>query len=163
MFTPVTAPITYRPCNIFASGCEALINPVNSVGVMGAGLALAFKQRYPTHFLAYRDACRRRALYPGTVHTHDLGPGTSPRWIYAVPTKRHWRTPSRIDDIERSVSALVEDLVSRGISSVAVPRLGCGLGGLAWSHVHAAILPAFTIAANRGCSILFVSSRPNTR
>ena len=86
-------PIVYRGADLFASGCEALVNPVNCAGAMGRGLALAFKRRYPAHFDSYRRACRAGRLRPGTVHVDDLGAGARPRFLVALPTKRHWRDP----------------------------------------------------------------------
>ena len=96
---------------------------------MGRGLALAFKRRYPAHFASYRRACRAGALRPGAC----------PRFLVALPTKRHWRDPARLDDVERSVRALADALRERSVASVAIPKLGCGLGGLAWPDVHRAI------------------------
>ena len=154
-------PIVYRDADIFATDCEALVNPVNCVGVMGRGLALAFKRRYPAHFAAYRRACRAGTLRPGTVHVDDLGPGASPRFLVALPTKRHWRDPARLDDVARSVRALAGALVERRIASVAIPKLGCGLGGLAWPDVHRAIAPVLAPAVAAGCRIVVLGPRPH--
>ena len=153
-------PIVYRPSDIFASGCAAIVNPVNCVGVMGAGLALAFKRRYPSHFASYRESCRTRVLRPGAVHIDDFGELASPRFIVALPTKRHWRDPSRLDDVERSLDALATELRLRRIPSVALPKLGCGLGGLPWPDVHAAIVRSLTSVASDECRVVIVASHP---
>ena len=153
-------PIVYRDADLFATGCEALVNPVNCVGVMGRGLALAFKRRYPAHFASYRRACRAGDLRPGAVHVDDLGAGACPRFLVALPTKRHWRDPARLDDIERSVRAFAEALREHRVASVAIPKLGCGLGGLAWPDVHHAIAPVLAPVAATGCRIVLLAPRP---
>ena len=137
-------PMVYHPTDIFTSPTEAIVNPVNCVGIMGRGLALSFKHRYPTHFASYQRACRNGSLRPGTLHVDELAADTSPRFLIALPTKRHWRNPSRLQDIQRSIQALTTELHARRISSVSIPKLGCGLGGLTWRDVHAAILPLLT-------------------
>ena len=150
--------IVYRPSDIFSIDCAAIVNPVNCVGVMGAGLALAFKRRYPSHFSSYREACRVRALCPGAVHIDDFGERVSPRFLVALPTKRHWRDPSRLDDIERSLDALAVEIRRRRIPSVALPKLGCGLGGLDWPDVHAAIVRSLSPVALDGCRVVILAS-----
>ena len=153
-------PFLYRAADIFSTDCAAIVNPVNCVGVMGAGLALAFKRRYPTHFASYRRACAAGSLRPGTVHIDDLGEGSVPRFLVALPTKRHWRQPSRLADVERSLVALSLQLSVRRIASVAIPKLGCGLGGLPWPDVHSAISTALSPNATSGCRILILAPRP---
>ena len=121
--------------NIFASGCEALVNPVNCVGVMGKGLALQFKQRFPANFDAYRAACRRRALFPGSIHVFDTG-NASPHFVLNFPTKVHWRDRSHILDIDRGLRSLPDIIQHADIASIAIPPIGCGLGGLPWPSVR---------------------------
>ncbi len=121
--------------NIFDSGCEALVNPVNCVGVMGKGLALQFKRRFPANFSSYAAACRRRELAPGRLHVFDAGAGT-PRLIVNFPTKRHWRDASRLDDVAQGLAALAGAIAANTIHSIAIPPLGCGLGGLPWRDVR---------------------------
>ena len=152
-------PTVYAPVDIFSLNAEAIVNPVNCVGVMGAGLALAFKRRYPSHFAAYRRACAAGTLRPGTVHVDDLGAGALPRYLVALPTKRHWRDRSRLGDVELSVRALAGELRRRRISSVAIPALGCGLGGLPWPAVHQIIVRELEPLAGSGL-ILAILSRP---
>ena len=152
--------IHYAEIDIFTSRCHALVNPVNCVGVMGRGLALAFKQRYPDHFASYRAACIHGHVYPGTILVNDLGLGALPRYLIAVPTKRHFRDRSELADIELSTRALARELIVRRIPSVAIPKLGCGLGGLRWTDVHAAIVPILSVAAARGCHVVILSPPP---
>lgn len=122
---------------------EALVNPVNCVGVMGKGLAAQFKRAFPAHFEAYRAACARGEVVPGRMLIVTASSPSGPRSIIHFPTKRHWRAASRMDDIESGLSALVVDVQTQGIQSIAVPPLGCGLGGLAWSDVRPRIERAF--------------------
>lgn len=129
--------------NTFDAQAEALVNPVNCVGVMGKGLALAFKKAFPAMFEAYRDACKTGQLEPGRVHIWK-NPSPSPtRFVINFPTKRHFRSKSRLEDIEVTLPALVEAARTHSIASLAVPALGAGLGGLAWSDVRPLIVGAF--------------------
>ena len=121
--------------DIFAQPAEAIVNPVNCVGVMGRGLALQFKRRHPDAFLAYRRACAERRLRPGRMFMFDTG-RDRPRWIVHFPTKRHWRDRSAIEDIEAGLRGLAATLARHGIRSVAIPPVGCGLGGLDWRAVR---------------------------
>ncbi|MYE58242.1 MAG: DUF1768 domain-containing protein [Alphaproteobacteria bacterium] len=129
------AMLDYTTGNIFDSHCQAIVNPVNCVGVMGAGLALQFKQHFPENFAAYADACRTGALAPGRMHVFDTG-AEHPRFIINFPTKRHWRDPSRIEDIALGIDALNATIAEHDIRSVAIPPLGSGLGGLPWPDVR---------------------------
>ena len=127
--------IRFTHGDIFAASVEAIVNPVNCVGVMGRGLALQFKRRHPDAFQAYRRACAERRLRPGRMFMFDTGRDT-PRWIVHFPTKRHWRDRSAIGDIEAGLRGLAATLASHRIRSVAIPPLGCGLGGLDWRAVR---------------------------
>ena len=129
--------------DIFEADVQALVNPVNTVGVMGKGLALQFRDAFPTMFEDYRRACQRGEVLMGRMHVHDRGEGFRPRYVINFPTKRHWRDRSRLDDIRRGLEALVEEVRSRGIESIAIPPLGCGLGGLSWPDVYPMIVAAF--------------------
>ena len=120
--------------DFFTEGVEALVNPVNCLGVMGRGLARAFKHKYPENFRAYRSACLRGAVRPGEMFVYETGLA-EPRWIVNFPTKRDWRDPSRLEDIDLGLKALVRELCRRDIHSIAVPALGCGLGELRWADV----------------------------
>ena len=123
--------------NLLASDAEALVNTVNTVGVMGKGIALQFKNAYPSNFTAYAAACKRDEVVPGKMFVYDTGVmGTSARYIINFPTKRHWKGKSRIEDIEAGLMDLVRVLREYAIQSVAVPPLGCGNGGLDWRAVE---------------------------
>lgn len=121
--------------NILEADVEALVNTVNTVGVMGKGIALQFKKAYPEMMAAYERACRSGELQPGRMHVYDFGRMFNPRYIINFPTKRHWRGKSKLADIRAGLDALVNELEQRGIRSVAIPPLGCGHGGLQWSEV----------------------------
>ena len=127
--------IRFAKGNIFDSCCEALVNPVNCVGIMGKGLALQFKQRFPANFSSYAKACRAGELVPGHMHLFDTG-SHLPRCIVNFPTKRHWRDASRLDDVDHGLAALARVIAANDIRSIAVPPLGCGLGGLPWHDVR---------------------------
>ena len=127
--------IEYTTGNLLNSDAEALVNAVNCVGVAGRGIALQFRHAWPENFRAYAAACRRGQVRPGTLFVFETG-RTSPRYIVNFPTKRHWRDRSRIEDIEAGLQALAAEIRRRGIRSIAIPPLGCGLGGLAWSEVR---------------------------
>ena len=127
--------IRFTHGDIFAQPAEAIVNPVNCVGVAGAGLALRFRRRHPDAFIAYRRACAERRLRPGRIFLFDTGRAT-PRWIAHFPTKRHWRDRSAIGDIEAGLRGLAATLAGHGIRSIAIPPLGCGLGGLDWRAVR---------------------------
>jgi len=130
--------------NIVEADAEALVNTVNCVGFMGKGIALQFKQAFPANFKAYETACRAGEVAPGGMLIFDNGRLINPRYIINFPTKRHWRGKSRISDIRSGLKALVADVRRLGIRSIAVPPLGCGLGGLDWCKVRPTIEQAFS-------------------
>jgi O-acetyl-ADP-ribose deacetylase (regulator of RNase III) len=132
--------IRFGSGNLLNADVDALVNPVNCVGVLGKGLALQFKRAYPEMVKPYERACAAGEVVPGAVHVVDRGPGQQPRWILNVPTKRHWRNPSRFDDVAAGARALADTVRELDIRSVAVPPLGCGNGGLDWSEVRPMLL-----------------------
>ena len=136
--------IRYTSGDILQAGTAALVNTVNSVGVMGRGIALQFKQAFPANFTAYAAACRRGEVQPGRMLVYDTGALTPPRYIINFPTKRHWRGKSRMEDIRSGLVALVEEIRRREIASVALPPLGSGLGGLDWAQVRPLIEEALS-------------------
>ncbi len=129
--------------NILKAEADALVNTVNCVGVMGRGIALQFKKAFPEVFKAYESACKRGEVKPGKVLTYDLNRLQPPHYIISFPTKKHWRGKSRMEYVEAGLEALVSELARLGVKSVAVPPLGCGLGGLNWQEVQARIKQAF--------------------
>lgn len=129
--------------DILVSEAEALVNTVNCVGVMGRGIALQFKKAFPENFKAYEEACKLGEVKPGAMLVTETGLLTGPKYIINFPTKRHWKGKSLMVDIEAGLPALVAEVRQRGIRSVAVPPLGCGLGGLNWEEVRPKILAAF--------------------
>ncbi len=122
--------------DILEADVEALVNTVNCVGVMGRGIALQFRKAFPGNFRAYKGACERKEVQPGKVLLYDLNRLENPRYVINVVTKRHWRSKSRLEDIEAGLVALVREVRMRRIRSIAVPPLGCGLGGLPWGEVR---------------------------
>lgn len=139
--------IQFTQGDLLQSDAEALVNPVNTQGVMGKGLALQFRERYPDHYQVYRQACQAGTVRPGRMLVGDRGPEAGhPRYIIHFPTKREWRHASRMEDIESGLAALVTEMRRLGIRSVAVPALGCGLGGLPWPEVSERVRHAFEAA-----------------
>jgi O-acetyl-ADP-ribose deacetylase (regulator of RNase III) len=135
--------IEFKQGNIFDANVEAIVNPVNCVGIMGKGLAQQFKQRYPGNFRVYRLACENQELTIGKMLTTETqNPGT-PKYIINFPTKNHWKQNSRIEDIELGLKALVTEIQRLEITSIAIPALGCGNGGLQWSIVKPLMVSAF--------------------
>lgn len=122
---------------------DAIVNTVNCVGIMGKGIALQFKQRWPQNFKAYAAACERKEIRPGKMFVYDCGEWAKPRFIINFPTKVHWRGDSRIEYIEEGLHDLVLQVKRLGIKSLALPPLGCGSGGLDWDTVKSLIVDAF--------------------
>jgi O-acetyl-ADP-ribose deacetylase (regulator of RNase III) len=135
--------IELRQGNILKAQADALVNTVNCVGVMGRGIALQFKKAFPDSFKAYKEVCDRDELAPGKVLVHDLNRLAQPHYVIHLPTKRHWRGKSRIEDIEAGLEALVVEVRRLMLQSVAIPPLGCGQGGLDWADVRPRIERAF--------------------
>ena len=133
--------------NLLAAPAEALVNTVNTVGIMGRGIALQFKQAYPAMFRDYERACKAGEVKLGQVQVFDAGGlAGGPRWIINFPTKGHWRADSRMADIEAGLKDLVATIRKLRIRSVAIPPLGCGNGGLAWDEVRPRIEAALAEA-----------------
>ena len=128
-------PIFYNHGDIFESNADAIINTVNCVGVMGAGLAKQFKERYPHNYTNYANACKTGKVEIGKMYIPNV---LSPNKIIVnFPTKKHWRSPSQLSYIDDGLTALREYIDSAPIQSIAIPPLGCGLGGLNWQDdVH---------------------------
>lgn len=122
--------------NLLEAEVDALVNTVNTVGVMGKGIALQFKNAYPAMFKAYAKACKQGQVRLGEMWVYDAGQITHPRWVVSFPTKGHWRSKSRMRDIEAGLEDLRRVIKELGITSIALPPLGCGNGGLDWDEVR---------------------------
>lgn len=131
--------ITYTQGNLLDARVEALVNTVNTVGVMGKGIALMFKERYGRNFDLYAAACKAKKLKVGQMFVTETGELAGPRWIINFPTKEHWKGNSRLEWVESGLEDLKRVLRERKIRSVAVPPLGAGNGGLDWPTVKGRI------------------------
>ncbi|MGY3514179.1 type II toxin-antitoxin system antitoxin DNA ADP-ribosyl glycohydrolase DarG [Bradyrhizobium lupini] len=132
--------ITFTEGNLLKAEAEALVNTVNTVGVMGKGIALMFKEAFPKNFLAYSEACKKHEIEVGRIFAterKDLVGG--PKWIINFPTKKHWRNPSKIEWIKDGLRDLVRFIREHNIKSIALPPLGSGNGGLDWKEVRPVI------------------------
>ena len=127
---------------------DAIVNTVNCVGVMGKGIALQFKNKWPANFTAYAAACKAGQVRPGRMFVFDSGALVKPNFIVNFPTKDHWRGASKIEYIRDGLVDLVAQIRQLGIRSIAVPPLGCGNGGLDWSEVRPLIERAFEAIPN---------------
>ena len=124
--------LQFIKANIFESKAQALVNAVNTIGVMGGGIALEFKNRYPHNFNVYKSVCDKGEFKTGTILVVKENNGKS---IFNFPTKEHWKSPSEFGYVERGFKALKEKINEYNIKSIALPALGFGLGGLRWEKV----------------------------
>ena len=134
--------IEYREGNLLAAHAQALVNTVNTVGVMGKGIALQFKEAFPENFRAYAEACKRGEVTVGTMFVTETQRLGDPRWVINFPTKKDWRHPSKLEYVESGLQDLIRVIRERRIESVALPPLGCGHGGLDWALVRSLIVAA---------------------
>lgn len=123
--------VTFVNGNIFDSPAQVITNPINCVGVMGGGLASEFKARYPEMFADYKHRCANKEVRLGVPYLWE----SETHQILNFPTKDDWRNPSRLDSIEEGLRYLARHYNEMGIYTLALPALGCGLGGLGWSEV----------------------------
>ena len=128
--------VTFNRGNLLEAPVEALVNTVNTVGVMGKGIALMFKEAFPENFRAYEDACKRADIRIGHMFVTESSRLEGPRWIINFPSKKHWRHPSKLEWIAEGLKDLTRVISEKGIRSIALPPLGCGNGGLDWSDVR---------------------------
>ncbi len=131
--------------DILKHEADALVNTVNCVGVMGRGIALQFRRAFEDNHAAYRKAAKAHGIRPGQMFVFARTGLEPPRWIVNFPTKRHWKANSRIEDIESGLEDLIRVIRERGIRSIAIPPLGCGLGGLDWGVVRPLIEAALAL------------------
>jgi O-acetyl-ADP-ribose deacetylase (regulator of RNase III) len=132
----MTMPITQGTGNLLTQDVDALVNTVNTEGIMGKGIALQFKKAWPAMFKDYEAACKRGDVTLGRMHVWETGSLTGPRYIINFPTKGHWRARSKLVDIETGLRDLTRVIRELGITSIAIPPLGCGNGGLDWREVE---------------------------
>ena len=131
--------VEYLKGDLVTAEREALVNTVNCVGVMGRGVALAFKRRFPANFKAYKTACEWGEVELGRMFVFETHQLALPHYIINFPTKRHWRGRSRMEDIDSGLEALVAEIRRLDVRSIAVPPLGAGLSGLPWNEVRGRI------------------------
>ena len=129
--------------DLLSEETDAIVNTVNCVGVMGKGIALQFKHKWPGNFKAYAHACKDGVVQPGHMFVFDAGGLVKPHYIINFPTKRDWREKSKIEYIDAGLSDLVHQVKRLRIKSIAIPPLGCGNGGLNWNSVRDRIVKAF--------------------
>ena len=128
--------ITFKQGNLLDAPMEALVNTVNTVGVMGKGIALMFKEAFPENFHTYEDASKRGEVRVGQMFVTESSRLEGPRWIINFPSKKHWRNPSKLEWITAGLEDLRRVVNEKGIHSIALPPLGCGNGGLDWADVR---------------------------
>jgi len=134
--------------NLLDAKVDALVNTVNTVGIMGKGIALMFKEAFPANFRAYKDACKRREVRIGRMFVTELRVLEGPHWIINFPTKKHWRQPSKMEWIVEGLQDLRRVIQEHGIQSIALPPLGAGNGRLEWREVRVEIQRALADLEN---------------
>lgn len=122
--------LVYVEQDIFQSPAQVLVNTVNTVGVMGKGIAKRFKTVYPQMYIDYRKYCENGSLDIGKLWLYK----SENKWVLNFPTKKHWRNPSKIEYIEKGLQKFVDTYQDKGITSISFPQLGCGNGGLDWEE-----------------------------
>jgi len=131
--------ITFTQGNLLEARAEALVNTVNTVGVMGKGIALMFKERFADNFQRYATACKAKEVRTGRMFVTEVRELDGPRWIVNFPTKQHWRAPSKLEWVAEGLQDLHRVIVENDIKSIAIPPLGAGNGGLDWAEVRRCI------------------------
>ncbi len=128
--------IRFTTGNLLDAKTDALVNTVNTVGVMGKGIALMFKEAFPENFSMYEAACKRNEISVGRMFVTERSNLIGPRWIINFPTKKHWRHPSKMEWVTAGLEDLKRVVAENGIRSIALPPLGSGNGGLHWQDVR---------------------------
>lgn len=154
--------IIYKKGDLLSENTEAIVNTVNCVGIMGRGIALQFKKRFPDNFKAYEAACKREEVTPGKMFIYETGTLTNPKFLINFPTKRHWRGASRMEDIDSGLQDLVRVIKEYEIKSIALPPLGCGLGGLNWNEVRVHIENALNELTDVNVTVFEPNGVPDT-
>ncbi len=137
--------IIYLKGDIFESGAEAIVNPVNCMGIMGKGLALQFKNKFPKTNIEYTKFCNEGKLLIGTLH-HNFENNIH---IINFPTKIEWFNKSKMEYISKGLDVLIELIIHTDIHSIAIPALGCGLGGLNWIEIKSLLHNKLTVLSTR--------------
>ena len=127
--------ITYTQGNLLEAQADALVNTVNTVGVMGKGIALMFKERFPLNMAVYAQACKQGDVTVGKMFVTETGELMGARWIVNFPTKQHWKAPSKMAWVEEGLLDLRHFIIENNVRSIAIPPLGAGNGGLNWHDV----------------------------
>ena len=152
----------FKSGDLFTEPADAIVNTVNCRGAMGKGLALQFKQRFPGNYAAYRAACEAGEVRPGRMFVYRASGIGMPRFIINFPTKDDWRVPSRLEWIDEGLADLSRVIREQGIASIAIPALGCDLGGLDWGDVRPRI--AAMLAGHEGLrAVVFEPRRTAVR
>jgi len=131
--------MTFTQGNLLEARTEALVNTVNTVGVMGKGIALMFKERFADNYQSYAAACKAKQVHTGRMFVTTVNELDGPRWIVNFPTKQHWRNGSRMEWIAEGLQDLRRFLIENNVQSIAIPPLGAGNGGLSWDEVRTQI------------------------
>lgn len=128
--------IKFTQGNLLEARAEALVNTVNTVGVMGKGIALMFKERFGENMRLYTAACKAKQVQTGRMFVTEVRELDGPRWIVNFPTKQHWKAPSQMAWVEEGLQDLRRFLIEKQVKSIAIPPLGSGNGGLEWTEVR---------------------------
>ena len=134
--------IQFTTGNLLGANVEAIVNTINTVGVMGKGIALQFKKRFPENFKSYHAACRKGLVHTGRMLVFETGQALNPKYIINFPTKQHWKEKTKLEYIESGLLDLVKVVQRQKIKSIAIPPLGCGNGGQDWDIVRPLIVAA---------------------
>ena len=144
--------------NLLDARVDAVVNTVNTVGVMGKGIALMFKEKFPENYALYAAACERGKVQIGKMFVTPSMELDGPRWIINFPTKKHWRNPTQLEWVREGLEDLRRVIEAKRIRSVAIPPLGCGNGGLDWQEVRPLIESA--LADLPGVEVLIYEPTP---
>lgn len=128
--------IKYTQGNLLEADAEALVNTVNTVGVMGKGIALMFKERFAKNMQEYAKACKAKEVETGKMFVTQTDELIGPKWIINFPTKKHWRSPSKLEWVIDGLEDLKSVIQKNNVKSIAIPPLGAGNGGLEWKVVR---------------------------
>ncbi len=142
---------------------DAIVNTVNCVGVMGKGIALQFKKKWPANFKAYADACKHKEVTTGKMHVFDAGALATPKYVINFPTKDHWRGKSKVEYITEGLRDLTKTIKKFDIQSIALPPLGCGNGGLEWDLVKNLIEDTFSALPEVEVRLFAPHGAPNAK